>query len=156
VKYAEIWGVWYWWGGKRNFRDRLDPLMSEIVRDIPTGTYFEGEGIPRTYVTEVYYDYPAEFGGVTYSNPFILLADAATSTTNGAQGFYGWNKAYDSVVSKGVWWLIQDTSTTITDGSWQSKSYGPVSVTKGSGGDTKMDLKSGMPLWFVKALPRYH
>lgn len=154
VQYIEIWGISYYWGGVCKMRDRSDPKMREIVKDIPTGTYIEGEGLARTCITEVFYDYSAEFDGTTYSAPFVKVETAPTASDDGAQGFYGWNKAYDSVVSKGIWYLIQQTGTTIDDGSWQSKRYGPVSVSKGSG-DIKIDMKSGMPLWFVKALPRY-
>ena len=84
----------------------------------------------------------------------IKVSDAPTATNTSAQVFYGWNIAYDSIVSKGIWWLIQQQDTTITDDSWKSKSYGPVSIDKGDG--ARLDGKSGMPLWFVRALPRYH
>lgn len=155
--YAEISGLWYWWGGLHRERQRNDPMLKEIVKDIPVGTYLEGESIPRTSILESYYDFSATFSGTSYGAPFVKMSENATTTNAGAQSFYGWNKAYDSVVSKGIWYLIGQTSMTIDDGSWSTKKYGPVSITKGSGAsDTKMDLKSGMPLWFVKALPRYH
>lgn len=153
--YVEISGVYYWWGGSKSRVDRPSPMLQEIVQDIPVGTLVSGETIPDSSILEVYYDYSAEFSGVTYSAPFIKLADNATSTDTGAQGFYGWNVAYDSVVSKGLWWLISEQSTTIRDDTWQSKSVGPLSVTKSSGADVRIDQKSGMPLWFTKALPRY-
>lgn len=153
-QYIEIWAVYYYWGGRLCKRSRSDPQMREIVKDIPVGTYIEGDGLARTWITEVYYDYSAEFNGTTYSAPFIKVETAPTSSDSSAQGFYGWNKAFDSVVSKGIWYNIQQTSTSIDDGSWQTKKYGPVLVSKGSD-EMRMDLKSGMPLWFVKSLPRY-
>lgn len=155
IAYAEIWGVFYWWGGVSQSRSRQDPMMRQILEDLPVGTLMEGESIARTSVLEAYYDYPAEFDGVSYSPPFVKLSHNATATNTSAQGFYGWNRAYDSVVSKGIWYLIDQTSTSIDDSSWVSKKFGPVSVTK-SGSDARIDMKSGMPLWFVKSLPRYH
>ena len=152
--YAEISALYYWWGGQCSRKDRSDPLVKQILQDIPIGTYLEGESIPRTSILEAFYDWPAEFDGTSYTSPFVKMAADATSTSSGAQGFYGWNKAYDSVVSKGIWYLISQNSTNIDDNTWRSKSFGPLSVTKGDGGG--IDGTSGMPLWFVRGLPRYH
>lgn len=127
-------------------------LDSDLVKDITVGTLLSGDSIPDTSVLEVYYDHSAEFGGITYSAPFVKMADNATASGTVMQTYYGWNHAYDSVIAKGIWYLISQTSTSISDDTWTSKRYGPVSVTRGG----KIDMASGMPMWFIKALPRYH
>lgn len=155
--YAEVYAAYDWWGGKRREHYRQSPMLKQIVGDIPVGTRIVGEGIPDgTYVSDVYYTASVEFDGVTYSNPTIKLSAEATATNSAAQCFYGWNIAYNSVVSKGIWWLIKGASTTIEDDTWTSKSYGPVSVSRSAGSSGKIHNESGMPMWFVNALPRYH
>jgi hypothetical protein len=153
-EYAEIWGIWYWQGGHKCHQDRPSPMVKQIVKDIPVGTKLSGESIPDTSILEIYYDYSAEFSGKTYSSPFVKMTDNATATNTGAQTFYGWNVAYDSIVSKGIWWLISQQSTTIEDDTWTTKKYGPLSVSRGRA--DAIDPVSGMPKWFVQALPRYH
>jgi len=65
--------------------------------------------------------------------------------------------AYVPTIAKGVQWLIEQA----TKGSGseqagvQSKRMGPVSVTYGDK-EATLDGLTGMPVWFVKGLPRYH
>jgi hypothetical protein len=58
------------------------------------------------------------------------------------------------VIAKGIWWLMQNDSTIIKDENWTSRSMGPLSISR-SDSDSKIDMISGMPLWFVKAFPRF-
>ncbi len=134
---------------------------SEGVRDI--GEYLEvgqrisGEGVDSdTYIEEIYYNGPTvEFSGKTYNVPVIEMSNAATSTTASAQIFLGVNIALESIIAKAIFWQLGQINTSIRDESWVSKSMGPVSVSK-STLDSKVDGKSGMPLFLIKALPRGH
>jgi hypothetical protein len=69
--------------------------------------------------------------------------------------FLGVNIGLESIIAKAVFWQLGQFNTTIRDESWVSKSMGPVSVTKATF-DAKVDGKSGMPLFLIKALPRGH
>ncbi len=134
---------------------------SEGVRDI--GEYLEvgqrisGEGVDSdTCIEEVYYNGPTvELSGKTYNVPVIEMSNAATSTTTSAQIFLGVNIALESIIAKAIFWQLGQFNTSIRDESWVSKSMGPVSVSK-STLDSKVDGRSGMPLFLIKALPRGH
>ena len=127
------------------------PEMAMLMKDLPTGTTISGDGIPDdSYIAGV------EYSGVSHDSvylPSFSLNANATASDDDVYLKAGINTAYWPVIAKGIWWLISQTSTTITDDTWISKSFGPVSVTKG--GSEKLDGKSGMPLWFVRSLQRY-
>ncbi len=112
----------------------------------------EGDAVPTgAYIDEVYYN------GISNDDrdiPTLVMSEA--STLSGDYYFYaGANIAIQRTAAKGIWWAIGQVSTTINDTAWKSRNVGPLSVTK-SDLDSKIDGKSGMPAWFVKALPRYH
>lgn len=141
------------YGSDANLSYQVKPLpdVEMLLDDLPTGTTISGTGIPAdSYISEVYYE-----SGLfqTAFAPYFVLNANVTEGSNTAYLYAGINIAYWPVISKGIWWLISQTSTTLTDDTWISKSFGPVSVTKG--GSEKLDGKSGMPLWFVRSLPRY-
>jgi len=122
---------------------------------LQVGQLISATGIPAgAYITEVYYNYPE---GVIVSDNYIAEVDISETTTASGDTiacYLGIPIAYHPVIAKAVWWQSQRLNTTIDDTSWTSKSMGPVSVSK-SDSDNRIDQQSGMPLWFVKALPRY-
>lgn len=126
--------------------------LEELLNDIPTGTMLEGDNVPSgAYIDEVYYSGVSQ-GGLNI--PTFEMSAEATASDSTAYIYAGINTAYQSVIAKGVWWLIGQTSTKINDTSWTSKKVGPLSVSKGTGAE-KIDGRSGMPAWFVQGLPRY-
>jgi hypothetical protein len=141
----------------RNVSGVMNPYMvDDIYEFLEIGQLIEGENIPTdAYITEVYYNGGSvEISGVTYSTPAVVLSSAATGAKTGAQGFIGINNAYQDIIAKGVMYLINQETTSITDNTWIRRSMGPVSIAK-TATDNKIDNMSGMPLWFVKALPSY-
>ena len=143
---VEIYGT----GGRCITKPELDLLLEEL----PTGTLLEGTGIATgTYIDEVYYSEPSNND---LNVPSIKLSQNATADNSNAYIYAGINIAYQEIIAKGLWYLTGRADKTIKDDSWKSRRIGPVSITKGEGGKSELDGKSGMPLWFVRALPRYH
>ena len=142
--YVEVFSYGYTQPRGRQYYDNL-------VDYIEVGQQISGEGmVSDAYIVDVW-----KLGTLTSDvYPQIELDQAATETKNGATLFLGFPIAYHDIVAKGVQWLINNTNQTITDNTWTRKSMGPISVSK-SDADNKLDSKSGMPLWFVKGLPRY-
>jgi len=134
-----------------NYYGMSRPDIIQLSKDLPTGTLLEGTGIPAdAYISEIYYN------GITsgdYEPPAFTLSEAADDDSSII--YAGINIAYQSVIAKGLWWLIGQTSTTICAHDWISKSEGGMSVSR-SEADNKIDGKSGMPAGFVKSLPRWH
>lgn len=129
------------------YTDYYDDLIDYVM----VGQQITGTGIPSgAYITDIW----AKGTASNDTYPQIELDQNATATTAGEDLFLGFPITYHDIVAKGVQWLINQTNTRITDNTWSSKSMGPVSVTK-SQGDNRIDGASGMPLWFVKGLPRY-
>lgn len=126
--------------------------LKQLMEDLPVGSMLEGSGVPSgAYIAEAYYN------GISEDNkniPTFEMNEAATASDSTAYIYAGINTAYQSVIAKGIWWLIGQTSTKINDTSWTSKGVGPLSVTKGNVAE-KIDGRSGMPAWFVQALPRF-
>ena len=126
-------------------------LITQPIKDLSTGQIITGDGIPDgAYITDIYKGYST----TELSTPSIRLSEAATATAT-VYIYAGFNIAYHDVVSKGIWWMIDGTSTKINDTAFKSRSVGPLSISR-SDKDNKIDGKSGMPAWFVKALPRWH
>ena len=127
---------------ERDSSDELYELMS--------GTMLSGAGIPEgAYIKETYYTYED-----SYITPTFTMSANATQTREGYI-YAGMNQAYLPTIAKGLWWLVEQNGTAFNDTAWSSRSVGPVSVTR-SEADNAIDGKSGMPAWFVKALPRFH
>lgn len=127
-------------------------LIDSMVRDMPIGTMVEGD--PITAVGRIDETYYTGYAETDKNVPYFTLNEEATET--GEFYFYaGINYAYQSVIAKGVMWLINQTNQYVNDTAWKSKSSGPLSVTR-SDADNKIEGRSGMPAWFVKGLPRYH
>lgn len=131
----------------------LDSASEWMDNELMTGTMLEGAGITTgTYVDEVYKD---GYNIDTIGAPYFQLSVVATEDASLAYIYAGINKAYQSIIAKGIWWLIDNTSTNIVATDWTSRSGATLSVSR-SEADNKIDGKSGMPAWFVKGLPRYH
>ena len=155
-KYMEVYQVMDNWHEVYN-RKWLNEYLIDLQEYLEVGQRVNGEGIADdTYIEEVYYNGPTvEFSGTTYNVPVVEMSNAATATNTNAQVFLGINIGLEPIIAKAVFWQVGQLNTSIRDESWVSKSMGPVSVTK-STLDAKIDGKSGMPLFLIKALPNYH
>jgi len=128
--------------------------VDDIGEWLDVGTQLTGTGIEAgTYIEEVFYNGPDYQGKLI---PVIRLSQPATESGKKALQL-GIPLAYVPTIAKGVQWLIEQA----TKGSGseqagvQSKRMGPVSVTYGDK-EATLDGLTGMPVWFVKGLPRYH
>lgn len=122
-----------------------------ILDWIDAGMQLTGTGIPTgAYIIDIYPEGTED----NENYPMITISDNCTADTDGLEIFLGFPIGHLDTVAKGVWYLIQGTSTTLPTSSVKSESMGPVSVSY-SDSDNKIDGISGMPMWFVKGLPRY-
>lgn len=128
----------------------------DLEEYIDIGMLISGGSIPdNAYIDEVYYNgYSYVSGDDSYYIPTIELSDAATETATNVQIYLGFNIGLQTTVAKGIQWLINSESTSIPTAGLTSKSIGGTSKAWSSS-DSKIDGKSGMPAWFVKAFPRY-
>lgn len=129
----------------------IDTSLDEVLT---TGMQLEGTGLKAgSYIAEINSFMATRVSGIHYDYPIILmnqtvLADATvTAYTNVPIDL-------QRVIAKAIWWLIQEESTTIKDDNWSSRTVGPLSVSR-SAEDNKIDAMSGMPLWFIKAFPKF-
>ena len=139
----------YWGNGYNNNGYCIEDLGDYLQ----IGDQIEGDGIPaETYIEELYYNGQyVTIGGTQYVVPAIKLS--ANATDNGLQeSFVGINIGYHDIIAKGVQYLISGTNTKLPLNKIKSKSLPPLSVTFA---DSKVDPKTGMPDWFVEALPRF-
>lgn len=126
--------------------------LEQLLIDIPTGTMLEGSLVPSgAYIEDVFYS--GDSHDSVYVPSFTMSAEA--TATEDAYIYAGMNIAQQRTIAKGVWWAIGQVSTGIQATDWKSRNVGPLHVTR-SDMDAKIDGKSGMPAWFVKAMPRYH
>lgn len=122
-----------------------------ILDWIEPGMQLTGTGIPTgAYILDIYPEGTED----NENYPMITISGNCTADTDGLEIFLGFPIGYLDIVAKGIWYLIQGTSTTLPTNSTTSERMGPVSVTY-SEADNKLDGKSGMPMWFVKGLPHY-
>ena len=130
--------------------------IDDLDEYLQVGSLISGEGIAAdTYIDDIYYNGDAvELSGTDYSVPIIEMSENATATNESAQIFIGFNIGLQTTVAKGIYWLITQESTSIPTAGLISKSIGGTSKSWSSA-DSKIDGKSGMPAWFVKAFPRY-
>lgn len=130
-------------------------IKRDITEWLEVGMKIEGDNIPDgAYIQSWYKSGSVDSIYGAYENVYVTLSESATATEEGVILTGGISIGYLDVIAKGVMWMINGTSTAIRDDAWQSKSGAGLSVTKASGAE-KLDGKSGMPLWFVRALPRY-
>lgn len=128
-------------------------FKEDIQEYITAGDQLEGDGIPvETHVSEIYYNGDTvKLNSTQYIIPAIKLSNNATE--DGVQDvFVGINIGYHDIIAKGVQYLISGTNTSLPQNRVKSKSLPPLSVTFR---DSKIDPKTGMPDWFVEALPKY-
>lgn len=129
-------------------------VVRDVSKSLEIGMQVEGTNIPSgTYVANFYKSGSLDIRGVETELVYVELSEEVTDDGSGIILTGGISIAYHDVIAKGVQWLINGTSTTVEDNTWSSKSFGPVSITKGS--SDKIDGRFGMPAWFVKALPRF-
>lgn len=122
-----------------------------ILEWVLPGSQITGTGIPTgAYITDIY----AEGTEDNENYPMVTISDNCTATASGIEMYLGFPIGYHDIVAKGIWFLIDGTSTTLPTNSATSESMGPASVSY-SDADNKLDGISGMPMWFVKSLPRY-
>lgn len=116
------------------------------------GAQVTGTGIPTgAYIIDIF----AEGTEDNDNYPMITISDNCTADTDGLEIYLGFPIGYLDIVAKGIWYLIDKTSTTLPTNPVASKRMGPVSVGY-SNADNRLDGESGMPMWFVKGLPRFH
>lgn len=121
-----------------------------ITDILSVGQQLEGAGIGSgAYIADMI----AENSFVNVVYPRIELSANATATGQ-TSIMTGIPIDLQQVIAKGIWWLMQNDSTIIKDENWTSRSMGPLSISR-SDSDLKIDMISGMPLWFVKAFPRF-
>lgn len=149
---VELYSIGYDGWGKSKCKTWPTLELEHLLREIPPGTMLEGDPVASdAYISEVYYS------GVSQTSlviPSMQMNDNATAS--GDYYIYaGMNIAQQRTVAKGIWWAIGQVSTGIQSTDWKSRNVGPLSITR-SEIDSKIDGKSGMPAWFVKAMPRYH
>jgi hypothetical protein len=118
-----------------------DYEIEDIQEYIMAGDELEGTGLTTgTYIYDV------------YPNDLKVKLSAVATATGTESAYIGMNKGYHDVIAKGVQFLITGTSQSLPQNRVKSKSLPPLSVTYT---DTKIDPKTGMPNWFIEALPKY-
>jgi len=128
-------------------------VLEDIHDYLFPGTEVSGDGIPDgAYITEVY-SVRRTTGGKTYYAPSVELSAAATASGT-VEAEAGFNKAYQPLVAKLAWWMVQDQSTDTPAGSVASESVGDISVSYSQAG-ANIDGRHGVPSWVIKGLPRY-
>lgn len=132
---------------------RCETEYNPISYFLEVGMQVSGIGIASgATIVDVYPD-GGTIDGVEYCAPAIELSADCTATGEVTiQTAIPADLQY--IVAAGVWWLVSSDPKTPKDDTWVSRSMGPLSVSRGAS-DTKIDGGSGMPLWFVKALPTY-
>lgn len=120
---------------------------------VSVGAEVKGSGIPDSTFVEEVYTTRVVVSGVTYVAPVVELNNAATLI--GTRDIvFGFNRAYQPIVAKLAWWMVQDQSTDTPAGSVASKSLGDISVSYSQSG-AELDGRYGVPMWAVRGLPRY-
>lgn len=131
------------------FNERIKDVLEDLVF---AGQQVSGTGIASgAYVDSIY---PNGVPGSLTFEPAIKLSSNCTATGTTVEIYLGFPIGYLDIVAKGVWFLIGGTSTALPKNSITGRSMGPLSV-QYSASDNKLDGQSGMPLWFVKGLPRF-
>ena len=123
---------------------------------LEAGQQVSGDNIPDgATIANIYTGRDAySFNGKDYCTPFVELSVAVTGSDTSVDVYFGISNAYLPTIAKGVWFLTGQQNTNAPARAVKSKSMPPLSVTY-SDADNKLDGLSGMPMWFVKALPRY-
>lgn len=132
-------------------------IYSDVSEALEVGQLITGVGIPAdTYIQNIVKQGTDSntVDTTDYQQVYIELSANATASGVNIELTAGINIAYQDIIAKGIWYLIDSTSTTLPKSGLASRSYGPVSVSF-SNSNQQLDGKSGMPSWFVKGLPRY-
>lgn len=146
---VELYGVVSYRNGYIQFPG---PELRKLMKSLPTGTQIAGDGIPAdSYIEAV--DYSGVSHDETVVPSFTINAEATESSTS-VYLKAGISISHWPTLAKGVQYLINGQTTSIADDTWKSKSFGPVSITKADAAKG-IDNASGMPFWFVSALPRF-
>ena len=127
--------------------------LDDIEEFLMVGDQITGDGIPaESYINELYYNGShVTLSGTQYTLPAVQLS--ANATESGIKEmFVGINIGYHDIIAKGIQYLITGTSTSLPQNRLKSKSLPPLSVTYAN---DKIDPRTGMPDWFVSALPKY-
>lgn len=125
-----------------------------IEEYLNVGQELEGTGIATgTYIQDIYYNYAAtdSINLVT-----VILSENATADSDGTVVFAGINITYKPIIAKAVWWQTLQTNTKIRNEVWKSRNMGGELIVTKADFDAKIDGSYGVPIWLVKALPRYH
>jgi len=151
------WCNYHYHNGCYGYGDGINnPYTYDSIEEyLEVGQLISGTGVPAdSYISEIYYNGDVfNDGSDDFNIPTIQLSANATATGT-VKMYLGINIGYQDIIAKGIQYLINGTSTTLPTSGIASKSIGPVSVSY-SASAQKMDNKSGMPAWFVSALPKY-
>jgi hypothetical protein len=125
-----------------------NPACSDVsLNDVLTcGQKIEGTGIPTgSYITDI--------DSFLYNSAPSISLSAAATASGSVTAMTGIPIDLQQIIAKGIQWMMDNDSTIIKDDSWVSRSMGSISVSRDNA-DSKIDT-CGMPLWFVKAFPRF-
>lgn len=131
-------------------------VIDDLEEYLKTGQLIEGDGIPaESYIDEIYYNGGSVvFDDVTYSVPVIKLSVVPTETKTGNQMFLGIEIGLQSIIAKGVQYLMNTTSSSLPTNSLASRTIGPSSKSFSSKAQDK-EGANGMPAWFNSAFTQY-
>jgi len=129
-------------GGIQNFHS-----LDDLEEYIKIGSLISGTGIADgAYIDEMYFN--------TSDYPIITLSAVATETASNVVLYLGIPIGLQTIVAKGIYWMITQESTGLPSFGLTSKSIGGTSKSW-TDSDSKIDGSSGMPAWFCKAFPKY-
>ncbi len=128
-------------------------ILEDLGEYVNVGDQITGDGVPvESCIDELYFNGSyVTISNKQYTLPVAILSNVATETGL-KELFLGMNIGYLDIIAKGVQYLISGTSQSLPQNRLKSKSLPPLSVTYAN---DKLDPKTGMPDWFVSALPKY-
>ena len=93
-------------------------IKRDITEWLEPGMQIEGDNLPSgTYIQSWYKSGSVDSVYGAYEAVYVTLSENATATEEGVIVTGGISIGYHDVISKGVMWLINGTSTTIRDDS---------------------------------------
>ena len=129
-------------------------IMDDLYEYVQIGQAVTGTGIPSgATVLDVFEPMDID-GSLSTTLASIQISQNATADGSGVKLYLGFNEGFLPTVAKGINWLINQENTSDPSSGATSKRIGPANISYG--GDTvKIDGKTGMPSWFVRAMPKY-
>lgn len=129
--------------------DTLEPGQTVTATNVPNNTHFVDVFIQEYTDTESVVNRFYSYNKIVT----VELSNAATATGS-AIAIVGINISYLPVIAKGINWFIAQENRTNPSGGFRTKRVGPLTLTRAEI-DSEMDGRYGVPVWLVKALPKY-